>query len=343
MSKSDSISDDAAWAAVLRRDRNLDGQFVTGVLSTGIYCRPSCAARHPSRANVRFFPDAAAAIAAGLRACLRCRPDDLARDEVAIAKALALLEGGEPLALEDLATQVGYAPHHFSRLFKRAIGLTPAAYSRAHRARRAEKALATGASVTEALFDAGYGAPSRFYEDMKGRIGMEPSAWRKGGAGVRIGWVIVETSLGPLLVAATERGICRIAFGQGEADLRERFPYATITRGGEALAGLAARVVALVEAPGQAHDLPLDVRGTAFQEAVWRELRRIPPGETLSYAQLAMRAGNANAVRAAGSACGANPVALAIPCHRVLRGDGSLGGYAWGLDVKAELLRREGK
>lgn len=338
----DPIDSDAAWTAVLRRDRAQDGRFVTGVLSTGIYCRPSCAARHPRRENVRFFRDGAAAREAGLRPCRRCLPDDVARDEAGVARALAFIAAAEePPALDAVAAVAGYAPHHFLRLFRRATGLTPAAYARALRARRAETALEENATVTEAIYDAGYAAPARFYADAPARLGMTPSAWRNGGSGVTIRWAIAPTSLGNMLVAATDRGICRLSFDEDESALAERFPKAEIAPGGKALADLVRRTVAAVEAPARPHNLPLDVKGTAFQEAVWRELSRIPPGETLSYAALAARAGKPGAARAAGSACGANNVAILIPCHRAKRGDGTLGGYAYGLAIKEELLARE--
>ena len=334
--------DDQRWDAVLRRDRAADGAFVTGVLSTGIYCRPSCAARHPSRANVRFFANGHEARDFGLRPCLRCRPDEVAADEAGIARAIALIEQAEePPSLEQLAKAAGYSPYHFHRLFRRATGVTPAAYARAHRARRAERALKESETVTEALYDAGYAAPARFYADSADRLGMTPSRWRDGGRGETIRWGVAETDLGPLLVAATERGICRVAFEPDDAVLREHFPNARIEKGGEALDALLAEAVRFVSEPGRAMTLPLDVRGTAFQQAVWRELSRIPPGETLSYAALAARAGKPDAVRAAGSACGANPVALLIPCHRARRTDGTLGGYAYGLPIKRRLLERE--
>ena len=343
MTESDSFIDaDLAWAAVLRRDRSQDGCFVTGVLSTGIYCRPSCAARHPARTNVRFFANGAAARAAGLRPCLRCRPDEVARDEAAIARAIAFLEAAvEPPRLEAVAAAAGYAPHHFHRLFRRATGVTPAAYARGLRARRAEAALRAEAKVTDALYEAGYSGPGRFYAEAGDRLGMTPSAWRDGGRGVVIRWASAPTSFGPMLVAATARGICRLSFGEGQEGLRAHFPEATIERDAGGLGGLLAKAVAAVEAPERPHALPLDVKGTAFQEAVWRELARIPPGETLSYAALAVRAGKPGAARAAGSACGANPVAILIPCHRAKRGDGSLGGYAYGLPIKEKLLARE--
>lgn len=335
------IDFDSAWAAVLRRDRSFDGRFVTGVLTTGIYCRPSCAARHPARGNVRFFENGAAAAATGLRACKRCLPDDVGRDEVAVARALELLGGEEPPALDELANAVGYAPHHFHRLFKRATGVTPAAYARAQRAKRAEKALSTNGRVTDAIYDAGYSGPSRFYAETKGRLGMTPSAWKNGGAGAVIRWALVSTSLGKMLVAATEKGICRLSFDEDESGLAARFPRAEILPADDAMTELARRAVAAVENPARMPDLPLDVAGTVFQEAVWQELRRIPVGETRSYADIAAAVGKPKAVRAAGSANGANNVAVLIPCHRVVRSDGSLGGYAYGLERKQVLLERE--
>lgn len=335
------VDDNIAWDAVLRRDRAWDGRFVTGVLSTGIYCRPSCAARHPARRHVRFFADGAIARAAGLRACLRCLPDDVARDERAIARAIALLEGEEPPRLEALGQAVGYAPQHFQRVFKRAVGMTPAAYVRALRARRAEEALANGESVTGAIYAAGYSGPSRFYAGMKGGLGMTPGTWKKGGEGAVIRWSVVDTSLGAMLVAATGKGLCRLSFDEGEEDLRRRFPLATLLPADEAMQPLVAAAIAAVENPRAMPDLPLDVGGTEFQQAVWRALIAIPPGETRSYAQIAATVGRPNAVRAAGSACGDNGVAVLIPCHRVLRTDGALGGYAYGLERKRALLERE--
>ena len=339
-----SLSEDTAWTAFQARDRAFDGRFIVAVTTTGIYCKPSCPARHPKRAHVRFYPDAEAARAAGFRACLRCKPDEVGRDRVAVAKAVALIEAAEEnVPLDAIAAAVGYAPHHFHRLFKRATGVTPAAYARGLRARRAAEALGEeDASVTEAIYEAGYSAPSRFYETANARLGMSPSVWKRGGAGVTIRWTIAATSLGPLLIAATDKGLCRLAFDETALDLARRFPAAEVVQGGAALAELAERVVAEVETPGRDADLPLDVQGTAFQEAVWQALREIPPGETRSYAQLAAAAGSPGAVRAAGSACGANHVPVIIPCHRALRSDGSMGGYAYGIDRKRALLKREG-
>lgn len=336
------LDDDARWRIALAKDRRFDGAFVTGVHSTGIYCRPSCPARPPRRENVSFFATPADAQAVGLRACLRCRPDALARDEAAVEQAIAALRAADgPLPLEQLAALTGYSPAHFQRLFKRAVGLSPAAYARALRMERAAEALTAGGRVTDAVYDAGFSAPSRFYAASEGRLGMAPSAWRDGGRGATIRWAIVQTSLGPMLVAATERGICRLSFNEACDDLARRFPHAELIEGGADFAALLADVVAAVEQPGDPRHIPLDVQGTVFQEAVWQELRRIPPGETRTYAQIAAAVGNPGAVRAAGTANGANNVAVLIPCHRVIRTDGTLGGYAYGLEIKAELLKRE--
>ncbi|WP_454884578.1 bifunctional DNA-binding transcriptional regulator/O6-methylguanine-DNA methyltransferase Ada [Sphingomonas oryzagri] len=334
-------TDDQRWDAVLRRDRAADGSFVTGVLTTGIYCRPSCAARHPRRGNVRFFGDGAAARAEGLRPCLRCKPDEVARDAEGLAKVIALIERAEtPPTLEEMAAEAGYAPHHFHRLFRKRTGVTPAAYARAVRAKRMEAALKDNDRVTDAIYDAGFSGPGRFYEEADQRLGMAPSAWRRGGGGETIRWTSADTSFGAVVVAATARGICRLTFG-GIEQLREDFPHATIEPGGAEMADLVAQAIAVVEEPGRAHDLPLDVRGTAFQEAIWRELSQVPPGGSVSYAALAARVGKPGATRAAGTACGANPVPLLIPCHRARRSDGSAGGYALGLEMKVRILARE--
>jgi len=338
------IDDDTAWAAVQRRDRTFDGRFVTGVLTTGIYCRPSCAARHPRRSNVRFFADGTAARAAGLRACRRCLPDDVGRDEAAVLAAIDEIRQAEDApSLAALAQLTGYSPAHFQRVFKRAIGLSPAAYARALREERARDALSGGDSVTGAIYEAGYGSASRFYENTKGRLGMAASAWANGGAGVTIRWAVVDTTMGRMLVAATDKGVCRLSFAEDDSELRRRFPRADLVEGGAAFGELLADVVASVEAPGDFAHIPLDVKGTAFQEACWEALRAIPPGETRTYAEIAAAAGNPKAVRAAGSANARNNVAVLIPCHRVVRKGGDLGGYAYGQDIKRELLERERK
>jgi AraC family transcriptional regulator of adaptative response/methylated-DNA-[protein]-cysteine methyltransferase len=337
------LTDDMAWTAFEARDRAYDGRVIGAVTTTGIYCKPSCPARRPKREHVVFYRDAEAARVAGYRACLRCKPDEVGRDRVAVAKAVALIEAAEEsVSLDAVAAAVGYAPHHFHRLFKRATGVTPAAYARGIKARRAAQALRGEESVTEAIYEAGYSAPSRFYETANARLGMTPSVWKRGGAGVTIRWTVAATSLGPLLIAATDKGLCRVAFDEDSLKLAQLFPAAEIVAGGAALAALAARVVREVESPGRDTNLPVDVQGTAFQEAVWNALRAIPAGETRSYAQIAAAAGNPKAVRAVGTACGANPVAVVVPCHRVQRTDGSVGGYAYGPDRKRALLKREG-
>ncbi len=336
------LDPDECWSAALARDRSYDGRFVSGVLSTGIYCRPSCPARHPARSNVRFFANGEAARGAGLRPCKRCLPDDVSRDERAVLAAIQAIKAAEqPLALAALAEETGYSPSHFQRVFTRHTGLSPAAYARALMAERAANALSHEGRVTDAIYAAGYSGPSRFYEANQGRLGMTPSAWANGGKGATIHWAVAHTSLGAMLVAATDKGVCRLSFNEGREALEKRFPQAELIEGGAAFESLLGEVIAAVEAPGDFGHIPLDVKGTAFQEAVWRELRRIPKGETRTYAQLAAAVGKPKAVRATGSANGANNVAVLIPCHRVIRTGGHLGGYAYGLDIKRALLERE--
>lgn len=335
------LDDNKAWDAVKRRDRSFDGRFVTGVLTTGIYCRPSCAARHPDRKNVRFFATGAQALAAGLRPCKRCRPDEAGRDEAAVLAAIEAIKLGEAERLDELASITGYSAAHFQRVFKRATGLSPAAYARALREERARDALGQAERVTDAIYDAGYEAPSRFYEGMKGKMGMTPSDWKNGGAGRVIHWTVIDTTVAPMLVAATEKGVCCLSFNEGEEELRARFPKADLVRGGDEFRALFERVTQAVEQPGTGTDIPLDVKGTAFQQRVWQELLRIPAGETRSYGELAAALGNPKASRAVGGANGANNIAVLIPCHRVIQSDGTLGGYAYGLKIKEELLSRE--
>ena len=336
------IDPDSAWAAFERRDRGWDGRVIGAVKTTGIYCKPSCPARRPKREHVEFFLTGEDARAAGYRACLRCRPDEVARDEEAVAKAVKLIESAEePMALEALAGHVGYAPHHFQRLFTRALGVSPAAYARALRAKRAEKELARGGRVTDAIYDSGHNGPASFYADARERLGMTPSAWRDGGRGETIRYVVTDSALGPLLIAATSKGICRMTFAEDERALRRRFPNAEIRPDDGTIAPWVEQALAEIDHP-TAHDLPLDVRGTAFQEKVWQELRRIPLGQTRSYAEIAAAIGEPGAVRAVGTANGSNPVAVLVPCHRVIRSDGSLGGYGGGLPNKRKLLAAEG-
>ena len=337
------IDNEQAFAAFMRRDRCHDGKFVVAVRTTGIYCKPSCPARRPKYENIAFFETVDAAQSAGYRPCMRCLPDDVGRDRVAVEKARALLNDAEErVPLDALAKAVGYAPHHFQRLFKRALGLSPAAYARGLRVERAKAALAGESRVTDAIYKAGYSGPSRFYSDMKGQLGMSARTWKNGGAGERLRYAVVETGLGAMLLAGTQKGVCRLSFNEDEAALRKHFPKAEIVPADAEFEILAQKIARLVDAPDQPQgDIPLDIRGTAFQLAVWDALCAIPQGETRSYAQVAAAIGKPKAVRAVGTACGDNRIAVLIPCHRVLRSDGALGGYAYGLDIKRKLLQRE--
>ena len=333
---------DTAWAAFERRDRSWDGRVIGAVKTTGIYCKPSCPARRPKREHVEFFATAEEARAAGYRSCMRCKPDEVGRDREAVAKAVKLIETAEePLTLDELADGVGYAPHHFQRIFKRDLGVSPAEYARALRNRRTEAALKANGRVTDAVYDAGYSGPSSFYSDAKERLGMTPSAWRNGGRGETIRWTHFDSPLGRMLIAATSKGICRLTFDDSVNSLQRLFPQATIVEDAGGLKELVEGALEAIESPRAVHQLPIDVAGTAFQEAVWRELRKIPVGETRSYAEIAAAIGQPTAVRAVGTANGDNHVAVLIPCHRVIRSDGTLGGYAGGLDRKRKLLSNE--
>lgn len=337
------LDPDTAWAAFMRRDRSWDGRIIGAVHTTGIYCKPSCPARRPKRENVTFYSSTQEARAAGFRPCLRCKPDEVGRDREAVAKAVKLImQSEEPLSLGDLSDAVGYAPHHFQRIFKRDLGVSPAEYARGLRNQRTQQALKATGRVTDAVYDAGYQSPSGFYSDAKERLGMTPSAWRDGGRGETIRWTTFDSPLGQMLIAATSKGICRLTFDDSEASLRRLFPNATIVKDEGGLKELVEGALAAIERPLAMPDLPLDVAGTAFQEAVWRELRKIPAGETRSYADIAAAIGAPRAVRAVGSANGDNHVCVLIPCHRVIRSDGSLGGYGGGLDRKKRLLEAEG-
>jgi len=337
------LTDDDRWQIALAKDRRFDGAFVTGVHSTGIYCRPSCPARAPLRKNVPFYPSPADARDAGLRPCKRCSPDTQSAEEACVLAAIAAIRSGDAVSLDDLADLTGYSPTHFQRLFTRTVGLSPAAFARALREERVRAELGRGAGVSDALYAAGYSAPSRFYAEMKGKLGMSASDWSNGGAGRRVHWSVIATSLGDMLVAATSKGVCCLSFDEGEAELAARFPKADLVEAGDDFASLFAQVVAAVEEPGKGGGaaIPLDVKGTAFQQRVWNALRDIPSGETRSYGELAAALGNPNASRAVGSANGANNIAVLIPCHRVVQADGSLGGYAYGPAIKRELLDRE--
>jgi len=334
---------DTAWAAFMRRDRRWDGSVIGAVKTTGIYCKPSCPAKRPKRENVEFFATGEEALAAGYRPCMRCKPDEVGRDREAVANAVRLIEAAEDApSLSEIADAVGYAPHHFQRIFTRDLGVSPAGYWRGLRAKRAADALAETEQVTQAIYEAGYSGPSRFYADAKERLGMTPSAWRDGGRGETIRYVVTDSPLGRLLVAATSKGICRLTFDEDESALVRRFPNASVVPDDGTISAWVEGAIEAIEHPQSAPELPIDVRGTAFQEAVWRELRRIPVGQTRSYADIARAVGQPDAVRAVGTANGSNPVAVLVPCHRVIRSDGSLGGYAGGLDRKRKLLSAEG-
>jgi AraC family transcriptional regulator, regulatory protein of adaptative response / methylated-DNA-[protein]-cysteine methyltransferase len=340
---------DPRWAAVAARDAAADGQFFYSVRSTGVYCRPSCAARPARPENVEFHASAADAERAGFRPCKRCKPDQAAAAEQMAARVAALcrfIEAAEqPPTLEELAREAGLSPHHLHRQFKQVTGLTPKAYAAAQRAGRVRRELARSDTVTEAIYDAGYNSNGRFYEEAAELLGMTPTAWRDGGADTEIRFAIGQCALGAILVAQSPRGICAITLGddaeQLVRELQDRFPKARLVGADAGFERLVARVVGFVEAPGLGLHLPLDVRGTAFQQRVWQALRQIPSGSTASYAEIAERIGAPRAVRAVAQACGANQLAVAIPCHRVVRSDGALSGYRWGVERKGELLRRE--
>jgi AraC family transcriptional regulator of adaptative response/methylated-DNA-[protein]-cysteine methyltransferase len=334
---------------VLSRDAALDGSFVYAVKTTGIYCRPSCPSRAPKRRNVVFCETMADAEAKGFRACRRCNPGGRSLAETtadAVARACRMIENAEETPkLETLAASAGVSPFHFHRKFKAVTGLTPKAYGAAQRARRVRAVLADASSVTAAIYAAGFGSNSRFYETSNQVLGMTPSAYRQGGKDAEIRFAVGESSLGPILVARSEKGICAISLGDDAAvlvrDLEDRFPNAALIGGDGEFEQLVAQVVGFVEQPRIGLDLPLDVRGSAFQERVWRALREVPAGKTASYAEIARRLGEPKAVRAVAQACAANPIAVAIPCHRVVRNDGALSGYRWGVERKRALLEKE--
>lgn len=340
------VLQDPRWAAVAARDPEADGRFYYSVDTTGVYCRPSCGARRPRPEHVRFHDSCDEAERAGFRPCKRCKPRSASgRSEAAarIAAACRLIEQSETMPdLAGLAAQAQLSPAHFHRVFKARTGLTPREYARAHRAARVRDALAGGAPVTDAIYAAGYGSQGRFYEAAPSVLGMKPRDYRSGGEHARIRFAIGECSLGSILVAQSEQGICAILLGDDPEevlrDFQRRFARAELIGGDADFEQLVARVVAFVEAPQIGLDLPLDVRGTAFQQRVWQALRAIPPGMTVTYAELARRIGAPRAVRAVGAACGANPIAVAIPCHRVVRSDGDLSGYRWGIARKRTLL-----
>jgi len=340
---------DPRWQAVLVRDRAADGSFFYSVKTTGVYCRPSCPARTAKPENVQFHLSRDEAEAAGFRPCRRCKPDQPAlREQHAdkVSEICRLLETAETEpSLAELAVIAGLSAFHFHRIFKAITGLTPKAYAAVQRSNRIRNQLAKSQSVTAAIYDAGYNSNSRFYEKSPQLLGMTPSDYRAGGTNSRIRFALGECSLGSILVAASDIGICAIALGDDPdrlaRELQDRFPLAELIGGDNEFEQWVAKVVGFVEAPAIGVDLPLDMRGTAFQQRVWQALRQIPVGETVSYADIAQRIGAPKAVRAVAGACAANTLAVAIPCHRVVRSDGGLSGYRWGVERKAELLRRE--
>jgi AraC family transcriptional regulator of adaptative response/methylated-DNA-[protein]-cysteine methyltransferase len=343
-------SEDERWAAVQARDARADGHFVYGVRTTGVYCRPSSSARLPKRENVEFFETEQAAKVAGYRASRRASGDQTslqAKRAAAVAKACRLIERSEtPPSLDELAEEVGMSSFHFHRVFKAETGLTPKAYASAFRAHKLREELGhKGATVTDAIYGAGFNSNSRFYAASDRMLGMRARDYRAGGPNMRIRFAVGQCSLGAILVAQSQRGICAILLGddpeQLVEDLQDQFPKALLIGGDADFERLVAQVVGFVEAPSLGLNLPLDVRGTAFQERVWQVLREIPPGATVSYAQVAARIGQPKAVRAVAQACGANHLAVAIPCHRVVCRSGELSGYRWGVERKRELLERE--
>ena len=342
-------SESERWSAILQRDASADGHFFYSVSTTGVYCRPSCPSRRARREHVRFHGSIADAERAGFRACRRCHPKEPARSEqraAVVARACRLIERAETLpTLETLAHAAGMSRFHFHRLFKAVTGVTPKAYASAFRARRVRRELGRQPRVTDAIYGAGYNSNGRFYAAAAGVLGMTPSRFRAGGVGVSIRFAVGQCSLGAVLVAATEKGVCAILLGDDPAvlvrNLEDRFPRAQLIGGDAGFERLVAQAVGLVEQPAAGTGLPLDVRGTAFQQRVWQALRAIPAGATATYAEIARRIGAPTAVRGVAQACAANPVAVAIPCHRVVRSDGSMAGYRWGIDRKRALLERE--
>jgi AraC family transcriptional regulator, regulatory protein of adaptative response / methylated-DNA-[protein]-cysteine methyltransferase len=342
--------DEARWAAVQRRDAAADGRFYYSVRTTGVYCRPSCGARPALRGNVAFHASTVDAERAGFRPCRRCKPDQpplAERHAALVAEVCRLIDGAdEEPDLATLAAAAGVSPFHLHRIFKAQTGITPKAYASARRKERVHENLAQQPSVTDAIYAAGYNSSGRFYATSRAALGMTPTAFRRGGRGATIRFAIAQCSLGAILVASTDVGICAILMGDDPdalaRDLQDRFPNAELVGAERDYEAVVAQVIGLVEAPERGLDLPLDVRGTAFQQRVWQALRAIPAGRTVSYTELAAMAGAPNSVRAVAGACAANAIAVAIPCHRVVRNDGAISGYRWGVERKHALLEREG-
>jgi AraC family transcriptional regulator of adaptative response/methylated-DNA-[protein]-cysteine methyltransferase len=340
---------DPRWAAVVARSAEADGSFFYSVRTTGVYCRPTCASRRARPENVRFHATREDAERAGFRPCQRCKPDRASladRHAAQVTRACRLIETSDRAAsLEELAKEAGVSPFHFHRVFKAATGLTPKAYAAAHRGKRVRAELGRTDSVTAAIYESGYNSNGRFYDESRQVLGMTPSDYRAGGAGAEIRFAVGECSLGSILVARSERGVCAILLGDDPdalaRELQDRFPRAILIGGDAEFERVVAQVVGFVEAPGLGLPLPLDVRGTAFQQRVWQALREIPAGSTATYSEIAARIGAPKSVRAVAGACAANALAVAIPCHRVIRNDGGLSSYRWGVERKRALLRRE--
>jgi AraC family transcriptional regulator, regulatory protein of adaptative response / methylated-DNA-[protein]-cysteine methyltransferase len=343
------VSDNARWEALRRRDPAADGAFYYSVRTTGVYCRPSCAARLARRENVDFHLTCADAERAGFRPCKRCRPNEAGlaeRHAAAVAKACSLIDAADEMpSLDALADAVGLSRYHFHRVFKAVTGVTPKAYADARRGERVRQELARSETVTQAIYGAGFNSNGRFYAAADSLLGMTPTEYRAGGNGSVIRFAVGECSLGSILVAATDKGVCAIEFGDDPDRLvhalQDRFPKAQLVGGDHTFEQFVAKVVGFIEAPAQGLDLPLDIRGTAFQKRVWNAIRDIPAGATASYAELAQRIGRPSASRAVAQACASNTLAVAIPCHRVVRRDGGLSGYRWGVERKEALLTRE--
>lgn len=342
------LLDEQRWQAVLARNAQADGQFVFAVLTTGIFCRPSCTARHALRQNVRFYPDAPSAQDAGFRPCKRCQPDKTHPQQQRldkVAKACRLLEQDTPITLEQLATEVALSPYHFHRLFKSVTGMTPKAWQLAFRARRLRNTLAVSETVTDAVLAAGFPDNSSYYRQADALLGMTAQQFRRGGDAAGVWYTFSDCALGRCLVAESERGICAILLADSDeqllAQLQAIFPRAQRAQANAAFSSRVAQVIKRLDNADAPFTLPLDLRGTAFQLQVWQALREIPTGETVSYRELAQKLGKPNAIRAVASACGANKLAIVIPCHRVVRSDGALSGYRWGMARKAQLLQRE--
>ncbi|MEP7226179.1 MAG: bifunctional DNA-binding transcriptional regulator/O6-methylguanine-DNA methyltransferase Ada [Gemmatimonadales bacterium] len=342
---------DPRWASVLARSTAADGTFLYSVKTTGVYCRPSCAARLAKPEHVRFHPSREDAENAGFRACKRCKPDQPSLGEqhaAMVTEACRLIESLQSApTLEELANHAGVSGFHLHRVFKAITGVTPREYAAAHRGERVRKELGRAGSVTAAIYQSGYNSNGRFYGESRQVLGMTPTTYRAGGINADIRFAIGECTLGSILVARSELGVCAILLGDDPdalaRDLQDRFPRATLTGDDPEFDQLVAQVVGFVEAPAHGLDLPLDVQGTAFQQRVWQALREIPAGSTASYAEIASRIGSPKAIRAVAQACAANALAVAIPCHRVVRNDGGLSGYRWGVERKRELLQREAR